>query len=123
LAIVLLNRFFAERFFYKEEPYLAALGALVVGWPNWFLFLGLVLVPGVIFHLGRLAYPLVFSIWYLVSGIFLKIPNTKYQIPNIRYQINEFRLSFLYFWLPAAIAVFFFGAKLAQLMQLTQFKI
>ncbi len=105
-AIVLLNRFFRGRFFYEEEPYLACLGALVVGWPNWILFLGLVLIPGVLFHLGRLACQFVIA-----------------RRPKADEAIPEFRLSFLYFWLPAAIAVFFWGGKLAQIVGLGQFRI
>lgn len=101
LAIVLLNRFFEERFFYQEEPYLAVLGALAVGWPNWSLFLALVLVPGVVFHLGRLVGDLVFR----------------------REKDLTFRLSFLYFWLPAALVVFLWGSRLAQIMGVEQFKI
>jgi hypothetical protein len=101
LTIIILNRIFRERFFYKEEPYLAALGTFSLGWPNWILFLGLVLIPGVLFHLGRLGRDLIFS----------------------RRKDLDFRVSFLYFWLPAAIAVFFLGAKLAQILGLGQFRI
>lgn len=100
-AVILLNRIFQKRFFYKEEPYLAALGVLAVGWPAWFLFLGLVLVPGVLFHLGRIIYDFIFR----------------------RKKDFGFRLSFLYFWLPAALAVFLWGEKLAEIAGLGQFRI
>ena len=52
--IASLNKKFNNVFFYDEEPYLAALGILVTGWPNCLIFLSLVLFLGVFFHLIRI---------------------------------------------------------------------
>jgi hypothetical protein len=81
------------------------------------LFLSLVLIPGVVFHLGRIVYDLIFR-RENNSDERIRISRAKGERALFGY-----RLSFLYFWLPAAIAVFFFGAKLAEIVGLGQFRI
>ena len=51
-----LNKRFNNQFFYDEEPYLAALGILTIGWPNCLIYLSLVLFLGIIFHLFRIIF-------------------------------------------------------------------
>ncbi|MEK7181270.1 MAG: hypothetical protein AAB738_02995 [Patescibacteria group bacterium] len=46
-----LNRCFGERFFENEEIELIALGVFLTGYPGFFIYLGLILVLGVLFSL------------------------------------------------------------------------
>ncbi|MCK4805970.1 MAG: hypothetical protein KAS91_02195, partial [Candidatus Pacebacteria bacterium] len=55
-GIYFLNKKFEKNLFYNEEKYLAVLGILAVGWPNCLIFLCLVLLLGILFHLGFLLF-------------------------------------------------------------------
>jgi len=81
------NKNFQNRFFYEEEKWLAAISILSNGWPNSVLYLALVFLLALLSHFGL-------KFYYR----FKKRP-----LPA------DFRLSFLYFWLPVALFVNLFG--------------
>jgi len=85
LAMVALNNFFQERFFEKEEPYLAALASFFCFWPTNLIYLFLVLFLGVIFHFLYLIFK-----WREKKRF-------------------ERRISFYYLWLPLSFFVIIFN--------------
>lgn len=93
LVVRLANRFSGGRFFYAEEPYLAAFAALVAQWPGGFIVLGGALFVGVLSQL-----------------VFFEFGAGK-------------RLPLLFFWLPAAIAAIIFGDTISEWVGLSQFRI
>lgn len=93
LAVRLANRLSGNRFFYDEEPYLAAFGALAAPWPGGFIVLFGVFFIGVVLQL-----------------VFFEFGAGK-------------RLPLLFFWLPAAIAAILFGDTISLWFGLNQFKI
>jgi hypothetical protein len=77
--MALANRFSRGRFFYREEPWLAAFGAMTASWPAGIIVMAAVLVIGVLMQV-------VFTIKGLRS-----------------------RMPLLYFWLPSALIAILFG--------------
>ena len=70
------NKKYEERFFYSEEYYLSATAVFLTGHPFWLIYLVLIL-----------------SFWFFVSAFrLLVLKKTE-------------RVSFYYFWLPAAVSV------------------
>ena len=88
IALFAFNKLFHERFFYKEEPLLAAFGFSSLLWPNGFLFVFLVLSIGLIIHFIQLLF----------------------------FEYNkEKRFSFYYLWIPSWCAVWLFGGWIAKI--------
>jgi len=143
-GIYFLNKKFENRFFYKEEKYLAALGILATAWPNCLLFLILVLFLGVIFHLFRI----VFSS-FIPKGardIFFRDhpqpsgqgvaegdergedlrERARWASERVEGNISRvpLRLSLLYFWLPVALLILLLGGIMSKYIPfLSQLKI
>lgn len=109
-GIYFLNKKFENRFFYKEEKYLAALGILATAWPNCLLFLILVLFLGVISHLFRI----VFSS-FLQEGASERVEENISRV--------SLRLSLLYFWLPVALLILLLGGIIDKYIPINQFRI
>jgi len=109
-GICFLNKKFENRFFYKEEKYLAALGILATAWPNCLLFLILVLFLGVLFHLFRI----VFSSF---------LPKGARDTSFLTNPPHQTRLSLLYFWLPVALLVLLLGGIISKYFAINQFSI
>ncbi|MCX6702273.1 MAG: hypothetical protein NTW60_00120 [Candidatus Wolfebacteria bacterium] len=72
-----INKKCGERFFYAEEPWIAAIGFFLSGYPGW------------------LYYSLVFLIVFLLAHLFV----------NLFLRKKNERISSYYLWLPAAIFV------------------
>jgi hypothetical protein len=94
-GMVVMNRMAGNRFFYKEEPYLAAFGALSIKWPIGILVMGLVLFFGLLFQL-------IFKICSKSSGA---------------------RVPLLYFWLPAIVISLVFGDIISKWVGLMNFRV
>ncbi len=99
-AMRTLNKKFHYIFFYQEEPYLAAIGILLTGWPNCLFFFFAVICLALILHL-------VILIKHLLS----------------HRKLNYFRLSFLNFWLPAALLTIIISGILNKWNLVNQFRI
>jgi len=91
-GIYFLNKKFEKNLFYIEEKYLAALGILIIGWPNCLIFLCLVLLLGIILH--------------LVSFLINK---------------KGGRLTLLYFWIPCALLILLLGDIINKYTAVNQF--
>jgi hypothetical protein len=89
------NRFSGNRFFYREEPWLAGFGILAAPWPAGMLVMGLVLAAGVFLQAAAMAMGLA----------------------------RRERLALLWFWLPAALIAVLFGDIIGEWIGLTQFRI
>lgn len=98
VALILANRLFQGRFFYDEEPYLAAAGILATGWPNSLIVVGGTILAAVVAHFMRAA--------------------LKFLIP---YSLS--RIPFVYFWLPCALAVMIWGDTISRIVGLSQFRL
>lgn len=92
-AIQLGNRASANRFFYREEPYLAAFGVLAAPWPAGFLAMAGALVAGVALQ----------AAFFLVG--------------------RRGRVPLLFFWLPMAIIATVFGDIIGKWLGLTAFRV
>jgi len=144
--IASLNKKFNNVFFYDEEPYLAALGILVTGWPNCLIFLSLVLFLGVFFHLIRIflnslaqrgARNIFFRNHPQPSGhgapLFVNKDRdergedlrerARWASERVEENIFRapFRLSLLYFWLPCALLVLLLNGIISKYLIINQF--
>lgn len=97
LIISLANFFSRGRYFYEEEPYLAAAAILAAGWPNASLVIAGTIILALFVQLVR----------------FIKSPLTPYRLPPT---------PFRYFWLPCALAALLWGDKIAIVTGLSQFR-
>ncbi|MBI1975237.1 MAG: hypothetical protein HYS57_02675 [Parcubacteria group bacterium] len=98
LSLLLLwgaNRFSGERFFYREEPFLAALGVMTAGWPLGFFVLVAVLAVGAFVQ----------SVQFFLA---------------FRMKVSPGRFPLVYIWLPVALITMIWGEKIASLVGLTQ---
>lgn len=87
------NQFSGNRFFYREEPWLAAFGALAAPWPAGMLVVGLVLIAGVLLQVVIAA-----------AGY-------------------RGRLPLLWFWLPAMLIAIIFGDIIGWWIGQVQFRV
>jgi hypothetical protein len=87
------NRFSGNRFFYREEPYLAAFGVLAASWPAGLVVMGFVLGIGVVLQ------------------AFLALVGSRGRMPLI------------WFWLPAALVAIVFGDIMVKWLGLSQFRV
>jgi len=112
-VIALTNFLFRGRFFYEEEPYLAAAAILASRWPNAMLAIGGTIVLALLAQIGRLilrkSIPTPHS-----------LPLTPYSLPPTPYTLPPTPLK--YFWLPCALAAMVWGDKIASVIGLSQFR-
>lgn len=101
-SIYFFNKRLGSRLFYQEEKYLAALGILIVGWPNCLIFLLLALGGGMISHLLM-----------IVFRGFSRFAERK----------EAWRLSLLNFWVPCALLVLLFGDIISRYIGVSQLHI
>lgn len=88
-----LNKKYEEKFFYPEEPPLAALAMFLAGWPGaLFYFVGLILI-------------------YLIIHFLISI----YYKFFLRFDLNEIRVSLRHWWIPTAIIVIIINRWLMEL--------
>jgi len=93
LSMTLLNKRFDYRFFYDEEPMMAAISVFAVPWPDGLLVIMLLLAAGI----GGQA------VFWLAG--------------------KHERMPLVYFWLPAAITALLFGGTMEKLLGLGSLKV
>ena len=111
-GIYLFNRKFEENLFYNEERYLAGLGILVTGWPSCLVFLSLVLVSGIIFHLFNILF------FFIKQKYWIRT-----QFEKNKLKFDQLRLSLLYFWIPSALLILLFSDIINKYIGINQFNI
>ena len=89
LLILFLAKYFNNkhdnRYFWPEEPYFLAMAILIVGYPGWLIYFGMILVA-----------PLLFSIFYFLLSKKIE------------------RISYYYFWLSLAVGAILINKWLSQ---------
>jgi len=100
IGVTLLNKYFRGKFFYEEEKWLVGLGIISTYWPMSLVFVLFSLDMGIVLHFTYLA------------------------IANIKKKYRpDYRLSFLYIWLPVALLTLILSDIIIQCPIIRQFKL
>lgn len=85
-----LNKKFEERFFEKEEPYLAALSLFLVGHPDWLVYIATLILVYLLIHASR----------FVIARQSERLPLYRLWAPIAFFVIllNEYWLNAAYWW-------------------------